>query len=107
MRPQRGVPLIGQHGYAPARIDLLFFIPLSFNPTLHSTMTIPTIPDILKHPLQRLKSPSRTLSLAWHVIGIGSFLNSFQYLRDHPNKVNQSYGWHFQHLTILGTSPLC
>jgi hypothetical protein len=56
----------------------------------------------LKHPLQRLKSPSRTLSLLLHLTGLFSFAKSFEYLHTHPNPINQSYGWHFQYLTILG-----
>ena len=61
----------------------------------------------LKHPLQRLKSPSPTLSLILHVTGVFSFAKSFEYLHKHPNPINQSYGWHFQYLTILGIYPVC
>lgn len=56
----------------------------------------------LKHPLQRLHSPSRTFSLILHLVGLYSFAKSFEYLQEHPNPINQSYGWHFQYLTILG-----
>src|ERR1700730_1347127 len=66
------------------------------------TMNQQTVPDMLKHPLQRLQSPSRTLSLALHIVGLCSFAKSFEYLQTHPNPINQSYGWHFQFLTILG-----
>jgi len=62
--------------------------------------------DVLKHPLQRLHSPSRTFSLILHAVGLCSFANSFHYLQTHPNPINQSYGWHFQYLTILGISRM-
>src|SRR5438270_2715741 len=64
------------------------------------------IKDELKHPLQRLHSPSRTFSLILHSLGLYSFAKSFEYLQTHPNPINQSYGWHFQYLTILGMSHL-
>jgi hypothetical protein len=67
-----------------------------------TTMDTQTLPEMLAHPLQRLRSPSRTLSLALHTIGICSFAKSFEYLETHPNRINQSYGWHVQYLTILG-----
>jgi FAR-17a/AIG1-like protein len=56
------------------------------------------------HPLQRLQSPSRTFSLSLHLVGLYSFARSFEYLQVHPNRINQSYGWHFQFLTIIGIS---
>jgi hypothetical protein len=65
-----------------------------------------SIADVLKHPLQRLHSPSRTFSLILHAVGLCSFANSFYYLQTHPNPINQSYGWHFQYLTILGMSRI-
>ncbi|KAL9113671.1 MAG: hypothetical protein Q9227_002116 [Pyrenula ochraceoflavens] len=49
---------------------------------------------IQRHPLQRLKSPSRGFSALVHVAGLASFTNQFL--------LNTSYGWHFQYLTILG-----
>ncbi|ERF75055.1 hypothetical protein EPUS_04837 [Endocarpon pusillum Z07020] len=55
-----------------------------------------------KHPLQRLRSPSRGLSALVHFLGLSSFMSSFQYLVVHPNYINDSYGWHFQYLTIIG-----
>lgn len=55
-----------------------------------------------RHPLQRLPSPSRSLSLTIHLLGLSSFAYSFHYLSAHPNHINQSYGWHFQFLTIIG-----
>lgn len=59
--------------------------------------------DLLgKHPLQRLHSPSRTASAAIHILGLASFAYSFVWLETHPNHINQSYGWHFQYLTIIG-----
>ncbi|ETN38457.1 uncharacterized protein HMPREF1541_06492 [Cyphellophora europaea CBS 101466] len=54
------------------------------------------------HPLQRLSSPSRELSLAVHALGLSSFAYSFWYLTAHPNHINRAYGWHFQYLTIIG-----
>lgn len=55
-----------------------------------------------RHPLQRLPSPSRSISAAIHALGIASFSYSFDYLTRHPNHINQAYGWHFQYLTIIG-----
>ena len=60
------------------------------------------ISPALKHPLQRLQSPSRTASLVLHVLGLVDFAKCFEYLHRHPNPINQSFGWHFQYLTILG-----
>ena len=59
---------------------------------------------IRRHPLQRFTSPSRTLSLLIHALGLVSFAYSFDYLATHPNQINSSYGWHFQYLTIIGLS---
>ncbi|MCJ1227525.1 hypothetical protein MMC12_004181 [Toensbergia leucococca] len=47
-----------------------------------------------RHPLQRLNSPSLSISAFIHFIGLSSFAASFRY--------NDSYGWHFQYLTIIG-----
>ncbi|KIX06558.1 uncharacterized protein Z518_04534 [Rhinocladiella mackenziei CBS 650.93] len=57
---------------------------------------------IRQHPLQRLPSPSRGVSALVHTIGLASFAYSFNYLVEHPNHINQAYGWHFQYLTIIG-----
>jgi len=54
------------------------------------------------HPLQRLASPSRGVSAVIHLAGIVSFTLSYKYLIDYPTHINDSYGWHWQHLTILG-----
>src|ERR1700674_5753058 len=54
------------------------------------------------HPLQRLPSPSRGVSAVIHLMGIVSFTLSYKYLIDFPTHINDSYGWHWQHLTILG-----
>jgi hypothetical protein len=54
------------------------------------------------HPLQRLASPSRGISSAVHLIGIICFSLSYKYLIDFPTFINDSYGWHWQYLTILG-----
>lgn len=55
-----------------------------------------------QHPLQRLKSPSRSISAIVHTLGLASFAYSFDYLIGHPNHINQAFGWHFQYLTIIG-----
>ncbi|KAI4719740.1 hypothetical protein E4T48_04011 [Aureobasidium sp. EXF-10727] len=57
---------------------------------------------LLRHPQQRLDSPSRGTSAALHLLGLSSFAYSFWWLEANPNPVNDSYGRHFQHLTILG-----
>ena len=67
-----------------------------------SSTTVDDIQRALKHPLQRLPSPSPTLSLVLHALGLYSFAKCFEYLHLHPNPINDSYGWHFQFLTILG-----
>jgi hypothetical protein len=55
-----------------------------------------------RHPLQRLGSPSRTLSLVLHVLGVASFAYSFHFLTLWETPIDVSYGWHFQFLTIIG-----
>ena len=55
-----------------------------------------------QHPLQRLSSPSRGISAFIHLFGIISFTLSYKYLIDFPTAINESYGWHWQYLTILG-----
>lgn len=55
-----------------------------------------------RHPLQRLSSPSRSTSAIVHLAGIISFSLSYKYLIDFPTMINESYGWHWQYLTILG-----
>ncbi|KAF2156764.1 integral membrane protein [Myriangium duriaei CBS 260.36] len=57
---------------------------------------------VRRHPLQRLHSPSRGASAFVHVAGLASNAFSFHWLITHPNRINQSYGWHFQYLTIVG-----
>jgi len=54
------------------------------------------------HPLQRLASPSRTISAVIHLIGILSFCASFRYLVMYPTPISESYGGQFQFLTIIG-----
>lgn len=56
------------------------------------------------HPLQRFDAPSRGASAILHVLGLTSFLASFNYLNMFPTHVNDSYGWHWQFLTIIGLS---
>ncbi|KAF4555287.1 Hypothetical protein D9617_2g052400 [Elsinoe fawcettii] len=57
-----------------------------------------------RHPLQRLNSPSQGISALLHVAGLASNAFSYHWLVTHPNKINDSYGWHFQYLTIVGLS---
>lgn len=57
-----------------------------------------------QHPLQRMKSPNAGISGLFHALGIMSFASSFVYLANFPSFINDSYGWHFQYLTILGLS---
>ena len=57
---------------------------------------------MVRHPLQRLQSPSRGLSALLHLTGIVSFSLSYKYLIDFPTIISVSYGWHWQYLTILG-----
>lgn len=48
-------------------------------------------------------APKRTASaILLHSLGLVSFAYSFRHLVSNPNPVNDSYGWHFQFLTILG-----
>jgi len=56
----------------------------------------------LRHSLQRMQSPDRGMSALFHTLGLVSFGLSYKYLFDFPSFINESYGWHFQYLTILG-----
>ncbi|RAL02460.1 putative integral membrane protein [Aspergillus ibericus CBS 121593] len=55
-----------------------------------------------QHPLQRLSSPSRGFSALVHLLGLASFLGSFKFMHENPNRANEAYGWHFQYLTVIG-----
>merc|ERR1711988_1437894 len=57
-----------------------------------------------QHPLQKLRSPSRTFSLLLHVLGVASFSYNFHFLTVWETPFDLAYGWHFQFLTILGLS---
>ena len=57
---------------------------------------------VARHPLQRMQSPGRGISALIHILGLVSFGLSYKYLFDFPTYINDSYGWHFQYLTILG-----
>lgn len=57
-----------------------------------------------KHPLQRLASPSRSVSALVHLLGIASFAASFRWLFKYPNPENDKFGGSFQFLTIIGLS---
>ncbi|KAI0398442.1 FAR-17a/AIG1-like protein [Xylariaceae sp. FL0594] len=61
-----------------------------------------------RHPLQRLSSPSRQLSLCLHAAGITSFLASFRFLARWKTPLSEAYGGNYQFLTIIGlTLALC
>lgn len=55
-----------------------------------------------RHPLQRLASPSRTVSGLVHLFGLLSFSASFTYLFMFPTPISSTYGGQFQYLTIIG-----
>lgn len=55
-----------------------------------------------QHRLQRLSSPSRSVSALIHLVGILSFSASFRYLTLYPTPISQNYGGSFQFLTIIG-----
>ncbi|PLB45292.1 hypothetical protein P170DRAFT_513316 [Aspergillus steynii IBT 23096] len=57
---------------------------------------------VRRHPLQRVPSPSRGLSALVHLVGLSSFIWSFKFMHDNPNRANEAYGWHFQYLTVIG-----
>ncbi|KAF7174144.1 hypothetical protein CNMCM5623_006471 [Aspergillus felis] len=57
---------------------------------------------VAKHPVQRMSSPSRGFSALVHLIGLASFIGSFKFMHENPNRANEAYGWHFQYLTVLG-----
>ncbi|TLS26300.1 hypothetical protein PpBr36_05226 [Pyricularia pennisetigena] len=56
----------------------------------------------VKHSLQRLRSPSRDLSLTLHILGLASFYQSFRYLYIFPTPISSAYGGSGQFLTIIG-----
>ncbi|KAI1304687.1 FAR-17a/AIG1-like protein [Xylaria venustula] len=55
-----------------------------------------------RHPLQRLASPSRQVSMLLHTAGIVSFLASFRFLAHWETPISASFGGHYQFLTIIG-----
>jgi len=57
---------------------------------------------MVRHPLQRLASPSRTVSLLLHVIGLGCFTASFRWLSQFEHPITEAFGGHFQFLTNIG-----
>ncbi|KAI1202408.1 FAR-17a/AIG1-like protein [Nemania serpens] len=60
------------------------------------------------HPLQRLASPSRQVSMLLHIAGIVSFLASFRFLQNWETPISASFGGHYQFLTIIGLAlALC
>lgn len=77
----------------------------------------------LRHPQQRLQSPSQGASALLHVrvsnpsdahhndlqkasqiAGLASFAYSFHWLTLDESPINEAFGWHWQHLTIIGLS---
>ena len=60
-----------------------------------------------RHPLQRLASPSRTVSALIHLLGIASFSGSFRWLVLYPNPQAAQFGGSFQFLTIIGLALAC
>lgn len=54
------------------------------------------------HPIQRLASPSRSISAVIHLVGIASFSASFRWLFLYPSPENEKFGGVFQFLTIIG-----
>ncbi|KAI1107714.1 FAR-17a/AIG1-like protein [Jackrogersella minutella] len=61
-----------------------------------------------RHPLQRLTSPSRQISLLLHSAGILSFAASFKFLGTWETPMSAAFGGHFQFLTIIGLAlALC
>lgn len=56
----------------------------------------------ITHNPQRLRSPSRDLSLTLHILGLASFLQSFRHLYVYPTPISQAYGGSGQFLTIIG-----
>ncbi|EAL87898.2 integral membrane protein, putative [Aspergillus fumigatus Af293] len=57
---------------------------------------------VAKHPVQRMSSPSRGFSALVHLFGLASFIGSFKFMHENPNRANEAYGWHFQYLTVIG-----
>ncbi|KAI5466131.1 FAR-17a/AIG1-like protein [Mariannaea sp. PMI_226] len=55
-----------------------------------------------RHPLQRLSSPSTSLSLLLHILGVASFTYNFRFLNTWDTPTAEAYGWYFQYLTIVG-----
>ncbi|KAF1354877.1 FAR-17a/AIG1-like protein [Delphinella strobiligena] len=57
-----------------------------------------------RHPQQRMNSPSQGASALLHIAGLASFAYSFNWLAQDDNPVNEAFGSHWQHLTIIGLS---
>lgn len=60
-----------------------------------------------RHPLQRLDSPSRSVSALVHLAGVASFAASFQWLFANPTPTAEQFGGSFQYLTIIGLALAC
>ncbi|KAI1817887.1 FAR-17a/AIG1-like protein [Poronia punctata] len=59
---------------------------------------------VRRHSLQRLSSPSRSVSMILHTAGIASFAWSFRFLETIETPVSGSFGGNYQFLTIIGLS---
>lgn len=55
-----------------------------------------------RHRLQRLASPSPSISLLIHLVGVASLGKSFHFLLSWDTPLADSHGWYFQFLTIIG-----
>jgi hypothetical protein len=55
-----------------------------------------------RHPLQRLASPSRNVSLLIHALGLSCFIAQFGWLDQWDHPFRRSFGGYYQFLTNLG-----
>lgn len=55
-----------------------------------------------RHQNQRLASPSRTFSLALHILGLASFALAFHFLFALTHPISAGFGGNYQHLTNIG-----
>ncbi|KAL6827189.1 FAR-17a/AIG1-like protein [Trichoderma sp. SZMC 28015] len=55
-----------------------------------------------RHPLQRFSSPSRRLSLLFHLLGTADFAYCFYCLTRWKYPRTNGFGWHFQYITNIG-----
>ncbi|KAJ4858810.1 FAR-17a/AIG1-like protein domain-containing protein [Trichoderma breve] len=55
-----------------------------------------------RHPLQQFSSPSRRLSLLFHLLGTADFAYCFYCLTRWKYPRTNGFGWHFQYITNIG-----